>query len=809
MKKAYFLFLLCFVAICAYAQTIVTVKDAQTLRALEGVVVTNTEKTTIITTNPKGQADITSLGNGDIMFILAGYRTVTLSLQSIKELNNEVKLTQSTMDLNEIVISASKFEEKKTDVAQQITVISDEIIRTANSQNTGDLLMQTGGIFVQKSQQGGSSPVLRGFEASRVLLVVDGIRMNNAIYRSGHLQNIITIDQNMLDRVEVVFGPGSVVYGSDALGGVMHFYSRKPTLSPDDKMLIKGNAFTRYSTANQEKTGHLDLNLGFKKFASLTSFTFSDFGDLRMGNIRNPFHGDWGKRKIYQTRIDGRDTTLKNDDFNIQIGSAYKQYDLTQKIRFEQNSTISHLLNVQYSNSTDVPRYDRLSEIKSNGDPNFAEWYYGPQKRLLTAYTLNLSNPNVAYDQARIILSYQDIEESRHTRRFKNNNKVSRIENVKVFALNADLMKKIQKHEVRYGIEGTHNTVMSKAKRINITNNTESPASTRYPDGGSTLTTMALYGTHAWEISDKFVTNAGLRFSYIDLNAKFDDKDSVMKFPFKTATQTNSALTGNIGLIYKPIPSLRVSTLFSSGFRSPNIDDLGKVFDSNSAQRLVIVPNPNIKPEYTYNAEFGIQKTFDNDKLKLNLVTFYTIFDNAIVTDDFKFNGQDSILYDGVMSKVQANQNKNKAYLYGGSFTVAGDITKVFSVFGTVTYTYGRVRPQKAGETERPLDHIPPVYGRVGFQLGLNRFKGEFFTLFNGPKLLRDYSNNGEDNLQYATSQGMPAWFTLNIRTQYQIHKYVMLQAGVENILDTHYRHFASGISAPGRNLYLAIRANF
>lgn len=809
MKKAYFSFILCFIAICAYAQTIVTVKDAQTLRALEGVVVTNTEKTTTITTNPKGQADITSLGNGDITFILAGYQTVTLSVQSIKELNNEVKLTQSTMDLNEIVISASKFEEKKTDVAQQITVINDEVIRTSNSQNTGDLLMQTGGIFVQKSQQGGSSPVLRGFEASRVLLVVDGIRMNNAIYRSGHLQNIITIDQNMLDRVEVVFGPGSVVYGSDALGGVMHFYSRKPTLSPDDKMLVKGNAFTRYSTANQEKTGHLDLNLGFKKFASLTSFTFSDFGDLRMGNIRNPFHGDWGKRKIYQTRIDGKDTALKNDDVNIQIGSAYKQYDLTQKIRFDQNSTISHLLNVQYSNSTDVPRYDRLSEIKSNGDPNFAEWYYGPQKRLLTAYTLNLSNANLVYDQARVILSYQDIEESRHTRRFKNNNKVSRIENVKVFALNADLMKKVQKHEIRYGIEGTHNTVVSKAKRINITNNAESPASTRYPDGGSTVTTMALYSTHAWEISDKFVTNAGLRFSYIDLNAKFDDKDSVMKFPFKTASQTNSALTGNIGLIYKPIPSLCVSTLFSSGFRSPNVDDLGKVFDSNSAQRLVIVPNPNVKPEYTYNAELGIQKTFDNDKVKLNLVTFYTIFDNAIVTDDFKFNGQDSILYDGVLSKVQANQNKNKAYLYGGSFTVAGDITKVFSVFGTVTYTYGRVRPQKAGETERPLDHISPVYGRVGFQLNLNRFKGEFFTLFNGPKLLRDYSNSGEDNLQYATSQGMPAWFTLNIRTQYQVYKYVMLQAGLENILDTHYRYFASGISAPGRNLYLAVRANF
>lgn len=808
--KIYFSIIACFIAIGLHAQNIVTVKDAQTLRALEGVAIVNTSNNNNVTTNAKGQADIQSLGEGDLTFILAGYQTLVLSTQRIKEQNNEIKLLQSTMDLNEVVISASKFEEKKTDVAQPITVITDEVIRTSNSQNTGDLLLQTGQVFVQKSQQGGSSPVLRGFEASRVLLVVDGIRMNNAVYRTGHLQNIITVDQNMLERVEVVFGPGSVVYGSDALGGVIHLYSRKPVLSPDDKMLVKGNAFTRYSTANQEKTGHLDVNLGFKKIASLTSFTFSDFGDLRMGNIRNPFHGDWGKRLIYQSRINGRDTALKNEDYNIQVGSAYKQYDLTQKIRFQQNSAVSHLFNVQYSTSSDVPRYDRLAQINStSGLPEYGEWYYGPQKRLLTAYHLNLANSNVAYDQARIILSYQDIEESRHTRRFQRNSKTSRIENIKVLALNADLSKKIQRHELRYGLEGTHNIVSSKAKTIDITNNAESPASTRYPDGGSTITSMALYTTHAWEINNKFITNAGLRFSYVGLNAKFEDKDSVMKFPFKSAEQVNTALTGNIGLIYKPIPSMRVSALFSSGFRSPNVDDLGKVFDSSSDDQIVIVPNPDLQPEYTYNAEIGIQKTFDNDKIKLNLIGFYTIFDNAIVVDDFKFNGQDSILYDGVLSKVQANQNKNQAYLYGGTFTVAGDITKVFSVFGSVTYTYGRILPQKDGEKEIPLDHISPIYGRAGFQLNLNRFKGEFFTLFNGPKLLKDYNPTGEDNLSRATIYGMPGWFTLNVRTQYQVHKYVSLQAGLENMLDTHYRYFASGISAPGRNLYLAVRANF
>lgn len=129
----------------------------------------------------------------------------------------------SSQTLDEVLFSANKFAEKKKNIAQKIEIVSSSFMQQVNAQNAGDLLTQTGQVFVQKSQQGGSSPVLRGFEASRVLLVVDGIRMNNAIYRAGHLQNVITIDQNALERVELLYGPSSTLYGSDALGGTMHF----------------------------------------------------------------------------------------------------------------------------------------------------------------------------------------------------------------------------------------------------------------------------------------------------------------------------------------------------------------------------------------------------------------------------------------------------------------------------------------------------------------------------------------------------------------------------------------------------------
>lgn len=132
------------------------------------------------------------------------------------------------LQLNEVVISANRFIEKKKNVAQKIDILSSGYIKSVSAQNTGDLLMSTGNVFVQKSQQGGSSPVIRGFEASRVLLIVDGVRMNNAIYRSGHLQNVITVDQNMLERIEIMYGPSSTLYGSDALGGVINFRTCSP-----------------------------------------------------------------------------------------------------------------------------------------------------------------------------------------------------------------------------------------------------------------------------------------------------------------------------------------------------------------------------------------------------------------------------------------------------------------------------------------------------------------------------------------------------------------------------------------------------
>jgi hemoglobin/transferrin/lactoferrin receptor protein len=185
---------------------------------------------------------------------------------------------------------------------------------------------------------------------------------------------------------------------------------------------------------------------------------------------------------------------------------------------------------------------------------------------------------------------------------------------------------------------------------------------------------------------------------------------------------------------------------------------------------------------------------------------YYTQFINAISTSAFTFNGQDSILYNGQLSQVVANQNQQKAFLYGASSNLKVAFTDKFTTNLILNYTYGRI---KTDTTDAPLDHIPPLMARIQFQYNVKELALDFFVNYNGAKKLRDYNLIGEDNFQYATPDGMPAWLTLNLRASYKVHPAVALQAGIDNILDTQYRTFSSGINGAGRNIFLAIRANF
>jgi hemoglobin/transferrin/lactoferrin receptor protein len=778
----------------------VQIIDKISQQPVENVSIYTASRKTYVLTDKNGIAELTPFR--DSLFIYFGHPAYQLQKFTYAQLQGQgfkIWLSEKTYNLDEIVVSASKFEEKRSDIPGQIQVVRSRDMAFMNQQTSADVLQSTGTILVQKSQQGGGSPIIRGFEANKVLIVVDGVRMNNAIYRGGHLQNVITLDNTILDRVEIVFGPGSVVYGSDALGGVMHFFTKTPQLSQDSiAAQFSTNAFVRYATAAQEKTTHADVNIGLKKWAFLSSITASDFNDLRQGNVRNPRFGDWGKRTFYVERADWEDRMVPNADVNSQKHSGYTQYDLLQKVLFKPAANISHQLNLQYSTSSDIPRYDRLTLLTAAGKPRFAEWYYGPQKRLFASYKLQLQAQRRLYNEIRMTAAYQQVEESRIDRRFASNTRNQRIENLDIYSLNLDASRHIATHEIRYGLEATRNLVRSAASARNILTGETATLDTRYPDGGSSMNTAAAYLTHTWEMGPKLIFTNGIRYTFVHLEANFRNKEY---FPFLSdkVSQQHSAGNGNLGLIFKT-STWRLSAVASSGFRAPNIDDLSKVFESVPGN--VIVPNPAVKPEYTYNGEVTIGKTLAG-KIQMEGTGFYTAYTNAITLQPTAFNGADSILYDGQVSRVTSNTNALQAYIYGYSATLSADITPSVSLHSTLNYTYGRIRTDSI---DYPLDHIPPVFGKTGVTLKTKKFRTELFSLYHGWKRLKDYNKVGEDNLPYATPEGMPAWFTLNVRAAYHFNKTWQAQVALENILDHHYRIFASGISAPGRNLMLTLR---
>ena len=712
------------------------------------------------------------------------------------------KDTTKLIKLDRVVVSSQRFAKQKRTISQQVESISKKEIELQNNQNTADIFSNMGMLSVQKSQQGGGSPVIRGFESSRILLMVDGIRMNNLIYRAGHLQNSITVDKNMLENIDVLFGPSSTIYGSDALGGAINLQTKNAKLlSENGNNSFSGNVLGNYSSVNIGKSGHFDVNYASSKFASLTSFSYNDYGDLKMGTKQNGNYDYFGERNFYTQTVNGVDFKVANDDKYIQKFSAYKQYDFMQKLVFQQSSTLRHSINFQYSTTNDIPRFDRLTDLAGNSFDN-AVWNYGPQKRLLGAY--NLKKEKIfAESDLNLTLSYQNMEESRTTRKFGKPDLTSRIEDISVFALNSDIKTKIGKADLIYGLDVVYDNVKSNAFKVNILTNVEGLQTTRYPDGKNNTFSGEGFVYFNNKINERTSYNASARAGYKVLKSTIDTNS--LKTFFNNIEQKNMVYSAAAGIVNNPSKNIKLSVNISSGFRVPNVDDLSKVFESSKVKATLIVPNADLKPEKTVTADLGI--TFwDGNKFQLENVFFLTKMYDPIVTDKFLFNGLPTVDFDGTISKVTANQNAGKGRIAGLSTTLKAQIIRNLTFYGTFNFTNGRFENDKGNF---PLDHIPPVYGKTGF-----RYENKYVNLdlnmnYNGNKNIKEYAPVGEDNPEYARANGNESWQAYNFKAGIFLIKNTTIFTGIENILDTQYRTFASGLSAGGRNIYFGAKYNF
>ena len=793
----------------------ITVRDSETNEVLSDVAVFNDSKDKSTISDLNGNVNLGLFSDETkVYFQLLGYSFLEIFIEDIKE-GSTVLLYPESQNLDEIILSVARSASNVNQIAEKVSVIKSEDLFISSPSSGAEMLELSPGVRIQKSQGGGGSPIIRGFEANRVLIVVDGVRMNNAIYRSGHLQNAITIDPSNIERAEVIFGSSSVGYGSDAMGGVIHYYTKNPILKNSQK--ISSSFTSNFSSANNSISSNFNTNYSSDNWGSITSISISKYGDIKMGEKRNHGFQDWGLNPIFSenSRYDYYTEPSINNDHNIQKNTGYSQIDLFQKFLFKIGDDNLLNLNIQFSESSDIDRYDQLSVVRDDS-LKFSEWYYGPQKRLLISPSLKIFPKKKFMDKGAITLGFQKINESRIKRKFESLNRSHQIEDLTVLSLNGDFDKSfINGHTISYGMETTYNKNYSEAydRVLKVNGNKvvgmgeKNAIPTRYPSDGSSYTSFASYVNWSWNMSEFFTFNVGARLTFTKLKASWNDIISVN--PQLSQVNLNSeALTTTVSMKLRPSNKIQISTVLSSGFRNPNIDDIGKIRENNG---LLVVPNTFLKPEYAYNLDLGIDFKSLNNKNFFSIRGFSTIISRHIgraeyiVFSDITTSDLSTIIYNNEEVTTIANKNLGNRFIHGFSLDGYNDLNKKLKFNYSLTYTKG-----DNNESYGPLPSISPLFGSLALSYVNKDLKIQGVFKFSDSKDPNEYSRGGEDGLDetpFIINQdglkdflGTPKWSDLSIYASKKVSSNSTLRLGITNIFDIHYRTFASGISAPGRS---------
>ena len=783
-----------------FAQNI-KVLDEKSQKPISGVAVFNNDKSITGITDFVGNIDVSNFSDVEkITFQHISHINLILTKEEIIAAGNKVMLGVDSSALEEVVLSVSKFKQKKGKIPQKITSITSEDIMFSNPQTSADLLESSGNVYIQKSQLGGGSPIIRGFSTNRLLIAVDGIRFNTAIFRGGNVQSVISIDPFTVDHTEVILGPGSVVYGSDAIGGVMNFYTKKAKFSFKEGISFSGNTIARYATASEEKTGHIDFNVGLKEWAFLTSVSYTDFGDLKMGK----YGPDDYLRPEYAGTINGEDVMVTNDDPRLQVPTAYDQINAMQKIRYMPSNNWDFNLGLFYTTTSDYPRYDRLIRER-NGQLRSAVWDYTPQEWING--NLMITNKGTSfYDKSILTLSYQNFKEGRKDRNFGDDVLYETKEKVGAYTSALDFIKKFGKSKLFYGLEYVYNKVNSNGKQTNINNGDTVLTASRYPEG-STWQSMAAYFSLQSKLAENLSFQAGLRYNHILLFANFDTL--FYDFPFTRAAINTGALTGSAGINWQASDILNWRVNFSTAFRAPNIDDVGKIFDSEPGS--VVVPNPDLKPEYAYTGELGAILNFEN-VVRIDITGYITFLEDALVRRDFSINGQTEIMYQGELSTIQAIQNGGKAEIYGFEAGVEINFTKNLQFTSQYNYTGGYQLEEDGSRVA--VRHVAPQFGNAHLIWEYKKLKLDAYANYNGQFDFEDLAPEEQNKAYlYALDENgnpySPSWYTLNFGAQYKITKAFQINTTLENITNQRYRTYSSGITAAGLNFIAAVSYRF
>jgi len=734
-------------------------------------------------TDEKGKFQITDLPRGKykIIFQLIGYEIVKKSVvltNSKETLKLNIEMTPTVIKLGDVLVTASRNSELEHEVPQFVSVINLRKIRERNSQQTPELLREEPGLVVQKTNQGGGSPIMRGLKANKLLFLVDGIRLNNSTYRGGNTQYLNTVDSGTLERVEIVHGPISVLYGSDALGGAINLITKSPRLTFDGRHTFGGSVSASISTADETKTSNFNVMTANSKWGLILKGSLKSFGDITRGS-------SGGATLMNRLQNDSRTDRVLNKK---QSPNGYDSYDLSSKALINLSDFQELTLALQLNRQNSVPRYDVVETL---GD---SVRLFDPQERDLFYLTYSNKKPARLFNKFTATVSRHRQFERRRRVKFGSTNETFDQFRTLTSGVQIHFNKLLGiDHQLVYGSELYFDRVAAKSSGRNITTGVESNRVPLFPDGSSFLT-FGLFAQDAFHVLSKWKLVLGERFSSTKLRAPFEDDPSSLQ-NFGTIEQTNSSFTGSLGSQFTISEELSFVTNIAQGFRTPNLDDVSKL-GPGKGNSFFDIPNADTKPEKTLSVDGGF-KIFSSH-LQANVFGFYNSITDLLVRQPAEFNGLPYVIEEGDTLVVFHKENIGKAYTRGIAFNAEFSITPHFALLGNLSYTYGRNT-----STDEPLSSIPPFGGLLGLRWRQNQYWAELNSRFAKEQTRLSLEDQADLRIPEG---GTPGWYTLNLKLGSNITKAVNLKVAVMNILDQNYREHLSGFNAPGRNFVFAVQ---
>jgi len=642
----------------------------------------------------------------------------------------------SAYTLNELVISAQRSQKYRFGTPEAIAIQHDKTICQRQDRTTPEALSMVPGVFVQKTNHGGGSPFIRGLTGNQTLLLIDGIRLSNATFRYGPNQYFNTLDVFSLQNIEVLRGSGSVQYGSDALGGVIQAFSRDVDF--EEKFRWGGDVLLRGATQNMEQSMRVGLNAATTKAAFTGGLSWRNFGDLA-----------------------GGDTTGK------QSPTGYREMDFDLKAKFAVLPAMTLTVAHQNVNQDNVPVYHKVQL------ENFAENKFDPQHRDLTYARLEHKLENNFWKSYRLTASLHQTEEGRMSR--KNGSETMRTENDKVRSLGFSGEVSTASNSAwsaTSGIDVYHDLVNS--TRTEKTNGMVTGIRGLYPDG-STMTSFAAFTLHELNLN-RWLFTAGARWNTFVINVEDE--------AIGTAQLTPSALVGNAAVLYKLGGRSNVFTSINTGFRAPNIDDLGTL---GIVDFRFETPNYNLKPEHSVQVQLGYQ--WLSEKLSAEAYVYRNELRDLITR--VKMDTQTMQGY-----PVYQKENVEEGTVQGFETSVEYRFLPRWHVQGSLTYTYG----QNITKNE-PMRRIPPVFGRLALQYTAGAWfvSTEWVAAGDQERLAQ-----GDIDDNRIPDRGTPGWNVVNLYGGYQ-WRMLRIQLNTLNLFHTDYRTHGSGVNGIGRSAFVTL----